>query len=672
MTFRRLSVLLLLMLLIVSTVPLVAQDTECEEGFRFFDDELLGHDPLCIPESPERIVTLNPQSFDLLTAAGIEPIGAVGYIESIYARNFSYMIEDTEITYVGFPTNIELVLELEPDLIIGSAFADLENYDQLNAIAPTVIPEALPNVQWETSMQFLGEALNLTDEVDALLAEYDARVATLQELLGDPSEIEVSVIRYRLRDAQANIDIQLANAFSTDILADVGFARPEIQSLPVEEAEAQFGSPVAANISLEELQLIDGQYLFAWAQGASAELDADNAEAWGILSDNPLWGTLEAVQNEQAFQVGGQWVGWGFAAAHEVLDDLFVYVADVDPQEVSPNPFLTEDIEDDTNMEATEEANTTESSEIAQGVNELAFPLTVTDFEGREVVLNEAPERILIANRAYTLGPMLALGVAPVQLHTFPWDFVEEGEVLPWEENALAAIEADPERFINTNDQYSLEVFASANPDVIFIDGRITTAVDGLIDQLEAIAPTIQTAGARDWRANILTIADVIGQSEAGEQLVAQVEGKIDAVAEQADTLGAVGNTFAVVSFQPDQVFVCTDQEYGPTNLMLSIGLEMTPEVAELGPNVCTPLSLETVDLLNNTDYLLIFQFGGLTVDEAREQPLVDSIPALQEGRFDFIPDSALGIAFDDINPLSIDVLLPTLESAVEKAAQVE
>lgn len=360
MHVRKFTLLALFTLLFISIVPLTAQDTECEEGFRLFDHEQLSTDPVCIPENPERIVTLDSQAFDLFLASGaIEPVGAIGFLESIYDRNFPYMVEGTEITYVGFPANIELILSLEPDLILGNAFRELEIYDQLSAIAPTIVSDRLPNVFWEDNMRFLGEALNLTEEVDTLLAEYDARVETLQELLGDPSEIEVSVIRYRLRDAQANIDIQLANAFSTDILADVGFARPEIQALPVEEAEAQFGSPVAANISLEELQLIDGQYLFAWAQGASAELDADNAEAWSILRDNPLWSTLEAVQNEQAFQVGGQWVGWGFAAAHEVLDDLFVHVAGVDPAEVSPNPFTTDDMEDmdDMEMEATEEAN---------------------------------------------------------------------------------------------------------------------------------------------------------------------------------------------------------------------------------------------------------------------------------------------------------------------------
>ncbi|MEL6408747.1 MAG: ABC transporter substrate-binding protein, partial [Chloroflexota bacterium] len=179
-----------------SVAPLAAQDaTECEVGFRLFDNDLLAHDPVCIPEDPERIVALNSRDFDLLLATGSQPVGAVGYLESIYERNFPYMVEGTDITYVGFPANIELVLELAPDLIIASPFGDLDIYDELSAIAPTVIPEALPNVEWETSMRFMGDVLSLSDEVETLLADYDARVETLVELVGDPSEIKVSVVR---------------------------------------------------------------------------------------------------------------------------------------------------------------------------------------------------------------------------------------------------------------------------------------------------------------------------------------------------------------------------------------------------------------------------------------------------------------------------------------------
>jgi len=354
MKFRTFSTLTLLALLLVSIVPLAAQDTaECEDGFRLVDHELLATDPVCIPENPERVVALSGQELDLLLATGSQPVGAIGYLEAIYTRTFPYMLEGTGFVYVGFPADLESILELDPDIIIGNPFLHLEIYDQLQAIAPTVISQPIPNVEWETSMRFLGDVFNLNEEVNTLLAEYDARVETLRDLIGDPSETEISVVRYYDDTGQVGLQLQLANAFSTDILADVGFARPESQAYTAEEATEVYGNPVAATLSLEQLPLIDGQYLFAWSQGANDDMNTANAEAWELLREDLLWATLGAVQSEQTFQVGGHWVGWGFPAAHAVLDDLFIYIAGVDPAEVSPNPFLvTEPI-----PEATEEAS---------------------------------------------------------------------------------------------------------------------------------------------------------------------------------------------------------------------------------------------------------------------------------------------------------------------------
>ncbi|MEM7034629.1 MAG: iron-siderophore ABC transporter substrate-binding protein [Chloroflexota bacterium] len=302
-----------------STASTMADSDACEAGFRLFDHELLETDPVCIPENPERIVALAPAPFEIMLAIGAEtPVGAIGYLESIYQRNFPYTNDSAaNVEFVGFPANLEAVVALQPDLIVQSPFGQ-EDIELVQQIAPTVILPLLPNVRWEENMRFTGDLLNRSDEVEVLIAQYNERVETLRDLIGNPSEIEISVVRYFDNSGASGLQIQLANAFSTDMLADVGFVRPESQAYSAEEATEVYGHAVAATISLEELPLIDGQYLFAWSQAPNAEGDAANEGAWTALSDDPLWATLEAVKNEQTYQVGGHWVGWGFHAAHEV------------------------------------------------------------------------------------------------------------------------------------------------------------------------------------------------------------------------------------------------------------------------------------------------------------------------------------------------------------------
>ena len=325
-----------------SEVKLENGDESCPEGMRFFDHELLAGEAGCIPEEPRAVAALAAPAFDLLLALGKSPAGAVGYLESIYARNFPYMEKRLDTTYVGFPVNLEMVAGLAPDLIIVSSY-DEEIYDELRAIGPTVMSRALPNSQWKRSMRFMGDLLNVTEETEELLAGYEGRVRALGDVItdamGDPAGVEVSVVRYYESEAQVGLQMQLADAFSSGILADAGLGRPESQDYGAEEAVEVYGSGVAATLSLEQVRLLDGEYLFAWSQGPNAEVDAANEGVWESLRVSPLWETLDAVSSGRVFQTGGHWVGWGLPAAHAVLDDLFRYVGGVEPEGSAVNPF---------------------------------------------------------------------------------------------------------------------------------------------------------------------------------------------------------------------------------------------------------------------------------------------------------------------------------------------
>ncbi|MEM7803064.1 MAG: ABC transporter substrate-binding protein, partial [Chloroflexota bacterium] len=489
--------------------------TICEPGQRLFDHELLETDPVCIPDSAERIVTLAPAPFDLMLALGEEtPVGAIGYLESIYERNFPYTTEQAaEVTFVGFPANLEEIVALEPDLIIQSPFGQ-EELEQLEAIAATVVLPSLPNVQWEDSMRFTAELLNKVDEVETLLLQYDARVNTLRRLVGNPTEIEISVVRYYDDSGATGLQMQLANAFSTDILTDVGFARPESQAYSAEEATELYGSPVAATLSLEELPLIDGQYLFAWSQAPDAEGDAANETAWSQLGEDPLWSTLEAVQNENTFQVGGHWVGWGFAAAHELLDDLYLHVAGVDPASAAPNPFLPAAavVDESLNAEA-----------AAEGISPL--PRTVKNYRGNDVTIVD--DSVIVAVHGPLTEIVFALGMGDRVVGT------DISSTYPPEVTSLPQV-----GYVRN---LSAEPILALEPTLILATESVNPPQ--VVDQLEASGVTVVQFAAPDTvEASIQLIRDVsaaLGVEERGEALISKMETDLDNAAtllEQVNT----------------------------------------------------------------------------------------------------------------------------------------
>ncbi|MCU0497072.1 MAG: iron-siderophore ABC transporter substrate-binding protein [Anaerolineae bacterium] len=316
--------------------PAIVNELTCESGFRPFDHEILEGGAICIPENPQRVVALDPFAYELLILNNTPPVGAVGYLEAVYRGNFPYLADRLSgIENVGFPPNPEAILALNPDLIIGS-YLEADLVEQLQAIAPTVNYISFGSGDWKRPMAMVGDLLGLTSLVDSLMTDYEQRLVTLSDMVENPAEIEVSIVRVQ----PDRLMLNLVNSFPAVIVTDAGFGRPASQAYSEEEATEIYGSAIGAFISIEEIQLADGDYIFAWSNQASDEDNADADANWEVVQASPLWNTLSAAQNDTAHRVEGHWLGWGIFAAHGIIDDLFIYIAGVDPAEVSPNPFL--------------------------------------------------------------------------------------------------------------------------------------------------------------------------------------------------------------------------------------------------------------------------------------------------------------------------------------------
>ena len=314
---------------------------DCEAGQRSFDHPFMTNGPLCIPETPERVVDLSTDALEVLVATDDAPVGTQSWATGIMGTNFPYLQPALEgIADLGFnPVNLEAVALAEPDLIISGDFMREDIGAELEEIATTVFFQSGGSGDWKEGLTFTGELLNRQEVVAERFAEYDARVADLQEAVGDPSAIDISVVRV-LTDP-GEVMMNLVASYPSAVLADVGFGRPESQALSSEEAIEIYDGDIGGFISIEEIELIDADHIFFWSQTPDAEQDAQADEAFEEITGNALFGTLDAIQNENFTRVDGHWVGWGFHAAHAILDDLFVNIAGVDPAEVSPNPFTS-------------------------------------------------------------------------------------------------------------------------------------------------------------------------------------------------------------------------------------------------------------------------------------------------------------------------------------------
>ncbi|MEM7736602.1 MAG: iron-siderophore ABC transporter substrate-binding protein [Deinococcota bacterium] len=284
------------------TLCAAAYAQTCEDGFRSINHEL---GEACIPQAPSRIVSLNPMVTDNLVALGIEPI-AIATFNGVDFTSYEYMtayLADTPI--VGrFPEpNLEAVLQLTPDLIIGRARDIGENYNNLSAIAPTVAlaDQSTPEAWLRSVTDVLG--IDPSERLDA----YDATMRTYAEQL--PEDIQVETAAF-LRVQPTRIRLYSASRLGGPILyTKLGLQMPNVVA-DIAEGESLI------DVSLELLpSLADVDHIFL--------LDQSTEDDPAAIFDSPLWEALPAVQAGNVYPASRDiWINLGILASEEVAQSI--------------------------------------------------------------------------------------------------------------------------------------------------------------------------------------------------------------------------------------------------------------------------------------------------------------------------------------------------------------
>ncbi len=257
--------------------------------------------------TPERVVVLDTGELDSVLALGITPVGAVG--ADATSGLLSYLQDRTEnVEIVGtIPSpNLEAIAALQPDLILSSKLRHEDIYGQLTGIAPTVFAETV-GVAWKENFLLAGEALGKRADAERILDEYQQQAQRTGQAFGDPSQLEVSMVRFM----PDGIRLYGKGSFIGTILSDAGFARPAPQQV----------NETFVEISREQLGLAEGDLVFY------AGFGSDGAEQLAALTAGPLWQQSDAVQEGRAHAVPDDlwYLGIGPIAAGQVLDQLATY-----------------------------------------------------------------------------------------------------------------------------------------------------------------------------------------------------------------------------------------------------------------------------------------------------------------------------------------------------------
>ncbi|MBW4838945.1 MAG: iron-siderophore ABC transporter substrate-binding protein [Paenibacillaceae bacterium] len=260
--------------------------------------------------TPQKVVVLTNEGTEALLALGIKPVGAVrSWTGDPWYPHIKDEMEGVTVVGEESQPNLELIAGLQPDLIIGNKMRQEKVYEQLQAIAPTVMSEDLRG-NWMNNFKLYAEALGQTDKGNELLGAFETRIADFKAKAGDKAKETVSVVRFM----DGKTRVYHTNTFSGIIFEQLGLARNQMTL----NAKDTF----VDEITKERLPEVDADRLFYFTyetgDGKANQTELD----W---TNDPLWKNLNVVKNGKTYKVDDAiWnTAGGIKAANLLLDELY-------------------------------------------------------------------------------------------------------------------------------------------------------------------------------------------------------------------------------------------------------------------------------------------------------------------------------------------------------------
>ncbi len=324
-----------------SAVP--AQAATCADGTWLFEHTLLATESVCVPHHPQRIAIADFAALDVMYTLQIPPVAVWGLLTSGWYANMVPELMPSINRYLGdardlgaIPLNLEALAAAQPDMILINSLlvTEPDMYEQLSAIAPTVVKVESNTDDWREYMRFYGAVLNRTDEVERLLGEYAARLEALRTASGGSFDGQtVSLVQV---NDPATLYLNFPSYRGWLPLRDVGF-RPSDEQLALMEQAEDDNTPYIA-FSNERIDLLETDYVVLM-NAAFTQQDASAVEAlYESYRNDPLWSTLPAVREGRFYLVDLAWQANGLISAHAVIDDMYRLFLGQEP--AIPNPYM--------------------------------------------------------------------------------------------------------------------------------------------------------------------------------------------------------------------------------------------------------------------------------------------------------------------------------------------
>ncbi len=259
-----------------------------------------------IKSVPKRVVALEWSSAEHVLALGIQPVGIADIVNMKKWVKLPVEIAP-EVVDVGsrVAPNLESIMLLKPDLIIGLNRNVEANYDELSKIAPTIVYDSNPpegqGDQYSRMIDTFNEIADILDkqaESEQVLKNLDKTYAEAKERIVKAGMDKIPFVLAMAYSNQNAVEFRLStdNSTAVKILEHIGLKNAykpkkfEINGMTTTDVEA-----------LPPLQ--DANFLHI--------IQNDDNVIENQLKNNPVWNGLSFVKENRIYALGGDMWPYG-------------------------------------------------------------------------------------------------------------------------------------------------------------------------------------------------------------------------------------------------------------------------------------------------------------------------------------------------------------------------
>jgi len=254
--------------------------------------------PVVLVQQP-RVVALNWSATEMLLSLGIEPVAMTsknGYRK--WQSNHPAIPDDVvEVGNRAFPS-LPTILQQTPDLIIGYPFRHARLFDELTAIAPTLLLQQFSRID-QADYRYMQQ---MRDNYIELANHVGKKQLATKQLL----QMDMELHRLRLLLAQANLQNKKL-AYGKFVGMGYGlrvFSKQSLAASVAKELGLNYEWDIAlpgkdfTHLQLEQIQLLKNTALIL-VQETSGKGDR--------MMSSPLWSEHEFVKNSDIYTVPSVW-----------------------------------------------------------------------------------------------------------------------------------------------------------------------------------------------------------------------------------------------------------------------------------------------------------------------------------------------------------------------------